>query len=326
MSARRVRVIGLVSGLHLALLQFGYLLTGQMHLSSGYLTYAVVTLLWMLGCLLGLWLALPAAPIVALGVLAYAAAFAAFNLHPFAPWLPWVAAPCVLASGLWAGRYFALALARVSTTTASGRVFADENHGFTLGIVVTFVGYALRGRWFLLLAPIVTGAILLLALRRWRAPGAAVAVAVALTSITGCDAPEDTRLPAPDRALFERQAYPALLRDCGFSGCHGDPSRAFQVYGPGRARLPGDGEDEVVGHFDAPTERELSRSYERARAMLTTSDDPLAAPLLRKPLEDAGHRGRDAQGRNVYRDRQADGYLALEGWVRGVEVEEAEAP
>ncbi len=328
-SSSTARAIAWLTGLHLALLQFGYLLTGQMHLSSGYLTYAVVTFLWILGCVAGLWLAVPTTPAVALGVISYALVFAVFNLEPFAPWLPWLAAPCVLVSGLWAGRFFAVALARAGEDDASGPVFARENTGFTLGIVATFLGYVLCGRWFLLLAPAITGALLLVLLRRWRAPRSTTALGLlALTLLSSaCDEPADTTLPAPDRALFERQAYPVLLRDCGFGGCHGDPDRYFQVFGPGRTRLTPPGEPELPGHFDPPNEVERTRSYDRARAMLTAGADPLQSPLLRKPLEDAGHRGRDVQGRNVYRSRSDPGYLALEGWARGVAIDaEEEAP
>src|SRR6185312_9791615 len=45
-------------------------------------------------------------------------------------------------------------------------------------------------------------------------------------------------LPSPDGEQFVKQVYPLLLRDCAHVGCHGMPERFFQLYGPGRARIP----------------------------------------------------------------------------------------
>lgn len=115
---------------------------------------------------------------------------------------------------------------------------------------------------------------------------------------------------------FQREVYPVLLRDCGFSTCHGAQERFFRVWGPGRTRLPG--ETSVPSAFDLPTGGELSASYSLALSMLDASD-PARSPLLRKPLAveagGAGHLGVDKYGRDVYRTTRDSGYVAIARWV-----------
>lgn len=121
-------------------------------------------------------------------------------------------------------------------------------------------------------------------------------------------------VPAPDYATFESTAYPVLLRDCAFSECHGNESRFFQVWGPGRTRL-----DPAMRVDEAVTMAEIQRSYERARSMLVALDSNRPPPLLTKPLEEesggSGHDGVDRFGRNVYQTVLDPGYLALRQWA-----------
>jgi hypothetical protein len=121
--------------------------------------------------------------------------------------------------------------------------------------------------------------------------------------------------PTPDRALFDTAIYPLLLRDCGFSECHGAEHRFFQVFGPGRAHLEGHVSDPDLG----PRERQLS--YDRARSMLVPSGGGSIqqSPLLAKPLElnagGASHRGVDHYGRNVFQTVNDPRYVALWQWA-----------
>ncbi|MCA9693779.1 MAG: hypothetical protein KC636_29600, partial [Myxococcales bacterium] len=253
MARRRALALAAATGLHLASLQLGYLLTIQMHLSSGYLSYALVTALWMLGCLIGLWVALPATLAVIAGLASYLVTLVACNLAPFHPSLLWLAIPAVIVSGLWAGRFFCVALARDDGEGASARAFAGENTGFVAGLVGVFLGYALLGRALLLWAPLVTGASVLALLSR-RGPALALLGLV----LGGCVDEGPSVVPAPDRSLFATQAYPILLRDCGFPGCHGAEDRYYQVFGPGRTRLAAPGEP-PPGPFDLATPYELAR-------------------------------------------------------------------
>jgi hypothetical protein len=57
-------------------------------------------------------------------------------------------------------------------------------------------------------------------------------------AVLGCGGEASTAQPPEvDRAMFEAEVYPILLRDCAFPTCHGNPARFFRVHGPGRSRL-----------------------------------------------------------------------------------------
>lgn len=138
-------------------------------------------------------------------------------------------------------------------------------------------------------------------------------VLVVLTLGCAVDVENTTQLPALDRQVFDSEVWPILVRDCGFSGCHGDPARFFRVLGPGHARL------DPEMRLSAPvTEAELQLSYERTRSMVDW-DDPGASLLLRKPLEvglgGAGHKGTDDFGRDVYQRMDDPSFLVLVRWV-----------
>jgi hypothetical protein len=143
--------------------------------------------------------------------------------------------------------------------------------------------------------------------------------------LAGCATdPSYAQPPAVDRAAFESDVYPILLRDCGYTGCHGNPERFFRLYGPGRTRL-----DPATGLFDRPTSAEIDASFDRARSMLAGVPDPRQALLLRKPLESgaggAAHRGTDALGRNVYASTDDPSWQVIARWA-GVAPSDAGVP
>ncbi len=290
------------TGVHLGLLQAGYLLTLARVLSSAHATYAVVLTAWLAGSLLGLWLAVPARLAVVLGLCTYMIVQIGLWGVDFAA-LPVVYfVPAVVVSGVWSGRFFAVAVARDGRT---GPIFAAETDGFLLGTVMATVVYVFVGRIGLVVAPLVTGAWLLL-----RRRGAAVAVVGLM--VGGCDDPV-AQVPAPDRQQFQAEVYPLLLRDCGFLACHGDPQRPLFVPGPGRTRL--DPDTEV---FAVPTAAELERSYDRARALLVEQGG--AGPvLIHKTTQGAAHLGADPSGRNVYED-DAPELEVLRAWAATTEA------
>lgn len=125
-----------------------------------------------------------------------------------------------------------------------------------------------------------------------------------------------TEPPTPDRASFDSTIYPLLLRDCGFSECHGAEHRFFQVFGPGRSRLDGHPSDPDLG----PRERQLT--YDRTRSMLVApaGESIFESPLLTKPLEvsagGASHEGTDRFGRNVFQTVGDARYVVLWQWAR----------
>jgi hypothetical protein len=129
--------------------------------------------------------------------------------------------------------------------------------------------------------------------------------------------------PDVDRARFEAEVYPILLRDCGFSACHGDPDRYFRLFGPGRTRL-----DAATTLYAPATTEEIDASFDRARSMLAGVTDPRQALLLRKPLESsaggAAHQGLDALGRNVYASTEDPAWQVLAAWA-GAPIEMVDA-
>lgn len=151
-------------GLHLGLLQFGYLLALQRSISAAALTYALVLGAWLLGSLVGLWLPGPQRRLVLLGLLAHLATHTWLVTHDFVgfTWL-WLLLPAIATSALLGGGFFARV---VPTQARTGPLFAAENDGFLAGMLLAFVGYAFLGRWFSLLAPLLTAALLLAPTRR----------------------------------------------------------------------------------------------------------------------------------------------------------------
>jgi len=134
--------------------------------------------------------------------------------------------------------------------------------------------------------------------------------------LTGCERnPELTGpWPSPDGEQFVHEVYPLLLRDCAFSSCHGAPERFLRIVGPGRVRLQG------TAPRAEPRLEEVMLSYDRARAMLSTTTTLEQSLFLRKPLALAAggqtHEGVDAFGRNVYASKADPRYSVLLEWAR----------
>lgn len=142
------------------------------------------------------------------------------------------------------------------------------------------------------------------------------AFVVVAAMLTGCvntpGGPADP--PDPDRAMFDEQIYPLLLRDCAFPECHASHDRFFRVFGPGRARLSPDTSMTVP-----PTDDEREEAYQRARSMLSGAATAEQSLLVRKPLEvdrgGAPHMGIDEQGRDVYPSTEDASYRLLLEWA-----------
>lgn len=131
----------------------------------------------------------------------------------------------------------------------------------------------------------------------------------------GCTDPKgELAIPAADATVFQTTVYPILLRDCGFTTCHGTSDRFFSVFGPGRTRL-----DPETAPYDPATPYELAISYTRARSMILGPAGPTSSLLLRKPIPlasgGAGHKGNDPWGRSVYASIDDARYVALYRWA-----------
>lgn len=146
-----------------------------------------------------------------------------------------------------------------------------------------------------------------------------LSIALSAVSVSACADTDAVTppVPEPDYGAFVQTVYPILLRDCAFSGCHGQHERFFQVFGPGRTRLSAG-----TGPYDPPTEQERRNAYDRARSMLIDRGDGDDLPtFLRKPLArslgGAEHRGDDGWDQPVYKSKSDPGYQALAAWALG---------
>jgi hypothetical protein len=100
------------------------------------------------------------------------------------------------------------------------------------------------------------------------------------------------------------------------------PERFFQLYGPGRARMPAQEMSPAMrvelDYTDPANLDEVLHAYQRARSMLATSELVEDSLLLRKPLEaqagGQGHKGVDDLGRNVFASKRASGWQLLLAW------------
>jgi len=155
-----VSLFGFVTGLHLALLQFGFLFMLVMNVSSTYVTYAMIVLSWMSGTLLGLrWQRIDGGVALGVGVVAYYAIYGLVAAAPLAPYTLPLAAIGVATAGLWAGRFFVVMLPYFERVD---RLFFHENNGFMVGTIAVFIGFTMLGRPFLLAGPLITAAGLLI--------------------------------------------------------------------------------------------------------------------------------------------------------------------
>jgi hypothetical protein len=131
-------------------------------------------------------------------------------------------------------------------------------------------------------------------------------------------------LPSPDGEQFVNEVYPLLLRDCAHVGCHGLPERFFQLYGPGRARMPisqmNPATRAPLDYTDPASFDEVLHSYQRTLSMIASSELVEDSLLLRKPLEaqagGQGHKGVDDLGRNVFASKQDAGWQLLLAWSK----------
>lgn len=140
---------------------------------------------------------------------------------------------------------------------------------------------------------------------------------VAGVVLAGCvtEPTQDLSIPSADPTVFKDRVYPILLRDCGFTTCHGDPRRFLAVFGPGRVRL----DPETTDIYDPPTPYEIAISYTRARSMLFGPDGPKSSLLVRKPIPldqgGAGHEGDDVWGSPVFLSTADARYVTLYNWA-----------
>ncbi|HTU56815.1 MAG TPA: hypothetical protein VMF89_00245, partial [Polyangiales bacterium] len=96
----------------------------------------------------------------------------------------------------------------------------------------------------------------------------------------------------------------------------------FQLYGPGRARIPLEQMNPAtrveLDYTDPLVFDEVLHSYQRTLSMIASAELVEDSLLLRKPLEaqagGQGHKGVDDLGRNVFASKQDPGWQLLLAW------------
>jgi hypothetical protein len=149
-------------GLMLGVLQTGLYLQLAFTLSSGFGTYLLVTLCWLVGSALGSLYAarLPVSSgvFLTLAIAAYAGCTVLLLTVPFGTSLWYVYAALILIVGIYPGVFFA----RASAVYRAGVLFFRENNGFILGLILGTLLLMVLGRAALWVPPVLLAACILL--------------------------------------------------------------------------------------------------------------------------------------------------------------------
>lgn len=143
-----------IVGLLLGSLQTGLYFQLSFTLSSSFTTFLMVTVCWLLGSAVGVYLAkrvhLPLNGFLALAMLAYFACVALLTAAPFNTQL-WPVYACFIAlTGLYPGVFFV----RLNACYSARELFFKENNGFIVGLICGTIFFLVAGRSALLVIPV----------------------------------------------------------------------------------------------------------------------------------------------------------------------------
>jgi hypothetical protein len=153
-------LIPLLVGMLLGTLQTGLFFQLTFTLSSGFNTYLMVTLSWILGSWLGvMWggsakKGLPLWALLWLMLIVYAAVSSILLMFPFNSRLWVVYAFLIIFAGLYPGVFFA----RMSAIYTARVLFFWENNGFIIGTVASTLLFMMYGRALLWWLPLILSA------------------------------------------------------------------------------------------------------------------------------------------------------------------------
>ncbi len=142
------------------------------------------------------------------------------------------------------------------------------------------------------------------------------------TTTTSCAAPPDrqrsTEILVPDYPIYRDNVDAYLQRRCGTLDCHGQPGRAYRIYGFAGFRLYNldaglvsgqqpTVEAEVRANFQALVALEPE---EMSRVMARQGQEPNTLIMLRKPLKIERHKGGPAMATDD------SGYKCVTAWLK----------
>jgi hypothetical protein len=157
---------------------------------------------------------------------------------------------------------------------------------------------------------------------RYAFGAAFVAGAVGLLATTSCGSVPDsgrfTLVLQPDYEVYKTSVDNYLRRRCGTLDCHGQPGRAYRMYGREGFRLYNEDAGLVSG-LQPTTEAETRANFqaivglepeEMSRLIATQGSDPNKLLFLRKPLRLERHKGGPAMAEDD------PGYRCVVAWLR----------
>jgi hypothetical protein len=149
-------------GILLGLLQTGLFFQLTFTLSSSFRTFLMITVCWILGSAVGIYMAksvrLHLNVFVLLGVLAYFTCVVLLGAAPFNTHLWPVYAVFIMLIGLYPGIFFA----KLSEYYTARQLFFRENNGFIVGLVSGTLLFLILGRGALWGMPVLTAAVVML--------------------------------------------------------------------------------------------------------------------------------------------------------------------
>jgi hypothetical protein len=152
------RIYPALVGLLLGLLQTGLFFQLTFTLSSTFGTFLLVTVCWLLGSAVGVYLLaklpLPTWVFLALALLAYGACALLLAAAPFNTTLWPLYALLVIFSGFYPGVFFA----RMAKFYPARTLFLWENNGFVIGLVLGTLAFLVAGRVVLWVLPLLAAA------------------------------------------------------------------------------------------------------------------------------------------------------------------------
>jgi len=144
----------LLVGLMLGVFQTGLFFQLTFAFTSGFTTYLLITLCWLIGGVIGavyssrrvVWLQLP----LILTLICYGLCSVIVNAFPFNTQLWLIYALLIGCAGIYPGAFFV----KVSAVYTAQRLFLWENNGFISGIIMTGLLFMFVGRTLLWFAPV----------------------------------------------------------------------------------------------------------------------------------------------------------------------------
>lgn len=144
----------LLTGILLGVLQTGLFFQLSFTLSSGFGTYLLITLSWLLGSFIGVTVIVSTKVhlyvLLVISLISYGVCSAMPLIFPFNTSLWWIYGILIIGVGVFPGVFFA----RVASRYTAAQLFLWENNGFVVGMVIGTLLFLVLGRYVLWVMPV----------------------------------------------------------------------------------------------------------------------------------------------------------------------------